>query len=72
LSKLTPLKTQWTETKVSGITEIPGLPGTRAEELPVSKDTRDGLHELFRVDEIPAGFDPLKFNPNSPHQPPQS
>jgi dTDP-4-dehydrorhamnose 3,5-epimerase len=53
------LKTQWTEVKVSGVPEIPGLPGVRIEALPVFKDGRGSLHELFRVDEIPAGFKPL-------------
>ena len=45
--------------KVSGVTEIPGLPGVRVEALPVFKDPRGSLHELFRTDEIPAGFKPL-------------
>lgn len=31
----------------------------RVEALPVFKDARGSLHELFRVDEIPAGFIPL-------------
>jgi dTDP-4-dehydrorhamnose 3,5-epimerase len=53
------LKTEWTEVKVSGVSEIPGLPGVRVEALPVFKDQRGTLHELFRVDEIPAGFQPL-------------
>ena len=53
------MKTQWTEVKVSGVTEIPGLPGVRIEALPVFKDGRGRLHELLRVDEIPAGFKPL-------------
>jgi dTDP-4-dehydrorhamnose 3,5-epimerase len=53
------LKTQWTEVKVSGGAEIPGLPGVRVEALPVFKDPRGSLHELFRSDEIPARFKPL-------------
>jgi dTDP-4-dehydrorhamnose 3,5-epimerase len=53
------LKTQWTEVKVSGVSEIPGLPGVRVEALPVFKDARGSLHELFRSDEIPAGFKPF-------------
>jgi dTDP-4-dehydrorhamnose 3,5-epimerase len=44
---------------VRGIFEIPGLPGVRVEALPLFKDTRGSLHELFRTDEIPAGFKPL-------------
>jgi dTDP-4-dehydrorhamnose 3,5-epimerase len=52
------LNTQWTEVKVIGVLEIPGLPGVRVEALPVFKDTRGTLHELFRMDEIPAGFKP--------------
>lgn len=35
------------------------MPGVRVEALPVFKDVRGSLHELFRVDEIPAGFSPL-------------
>jgi len=31
----------------------------RVEALPVFKDARGSLHELFRTDEIPAGFKPL-------------
>jgi len=53
------LKTHWTEVKVSGIVDVPGLPGVRVEALPVFKDPRGTLHELFRTDEIPAGFKPL-------------
>jgi dTDP-4-dehydrorhamnose 3,5-epimerase len=53
------LNTQWTEVRVGGGSEIPGLPGVRVEALPVFKDQRGTLHELFRVDEIPAGFNPL-------------
>ncbi|MGH7951478.1 MAG: dTDP-4-dehydrorhamnose 3,5-epimerase family protein [Limisphaerales bacterium] len=52
------MKTQWIEIKVSGIAEIPGLPGVRVEVLPVFKDERGSLHELFRADEIPADFKP--------------
>jgi dTDP-4-dehydrorhamnose 3,5-epimerase len=53
------LKTQWTEIKVSGVSEIPDLPGVRVEGLPLFKDQRGSLHELFRTDEIPAGFTPV-------------
>jgi dTDP-4-dehydrorhamnose 3,5-epimerase len=53
------LKTEWTEVKVSGVAEIPGLPDVRVEALPVFKDQRGTLHELFRTDEVPAGFKPL-------------
>jgi len=53
------LKTQWTIIEVGGRPEIPGLPGVRVEALPVFKDARGSLHELFRVDEIPAGFTPM-------------
>jgi dTDP-4-dehydrorhamnose 3,5-epimerase len=53
------LKTQWIQIEVSGIAEIPDLPGVRIEALPIFKDTRGSLHELFRTDEIPAGFKPL-------------
>ncbi len=53
------MKTQWTQIEVKGISEIPGLPDVRIEALPVFKDTRGSLHELFRADEIPAGFKPV-------------
>lgn len=51
--------TVWQQIEVRGIFEIPGLPGVRVEALPVFKDSRGSLHELFRVDEIPDGFQPL-------------
>jgi dTDP-4-dehydrorhamnose 3,5-epimerase len=53
------MSTIWQEVKVRGICEIPGLPGVRVEALPVFKDDRGSLHELFRKDEVPAGFKPL-------------
>lgn len=53
------MSTVWQPVEVRGILEIPGLPGVRVEALPVFKDARGSLHELFRVDEVPAGFKPL-------------
>ena len=53
------MSTVWQPVEVRGLTEIPGLPGVRVEALPVFKDVRGSLHELFRVDEVPAGFQPL-------------
>lgn len=53
------MTTVWQEVKVRGIFEVPGLPGVRVEALPVFKDDRGSLHELFRTDEIPARFKPL-------------
>jgi dTDP-4-dehydrorhamnose 3,5-epimerase len=53
------LNAQWTEVKVTGVLEIPGFPGVRIEALPVFKDARGSLHELFRTDEIPASFRPM-------------
>jgi dTDP-4-dehydrorhamnose 3,5-epimerase len=53
------MSTIWQTIEVRGIIEIPGLPGVRVEALPVYKDPRGSLHELFRVDEVPAGFKPL-------------
>jgi len=53
------MSTVWQPVEVRGIFEIPGLPGVRVEALPIYKDPRGSLHELFRVDEIPAGFKPL-------------
>jgi dTDP-4-dehydrorhamnose 3,5-epimerase len=51
--------TEWQPIEVRGITEVPGLPGVRVEALPVFKDARGSLHELYRQDEIPAGFGPV-------------
>ena len=42
-----------------GPREISGLPGVRVELLPVFNDPRGSLHELWRSDEIPSGFQPL-------------
>ncbi len=53
------MSTIWQPVEVRGIFEIPDLPGVRVEALPVFKDVRGSLHELFRTDEIPAGFKPL-------------
>ena len=53
------MSTSWQTIEVRGIIEIPGLPGVRVEALPVYKDPRGSLHELFRLDEVPAGFKPL-------------
>ncbi|HUC84819.1 MAG TPA: hypothetical protein VL970_06480 [Candidatus Acidoferrales bacterium] len=53
------MSTEWQTIEVRGIVEIPGLPGARVEALPVFKDARGSLHELYRVDEIPAGFGPV-------------
>ena len=53
------MTTDWQQVTVRGIFEIPGLPGVRVEALPVFKDDRGSLHELFRTDEIPAGFKPV-------------
>jgi dTDP-4-dehydrorhamnose 3,5-epimerase len=53
------MSTIWQSVEVRGIFEVPGLPGVRVEALPVYHDVRGSLHELFRVDEVPAGFKPL-------------
>ena len=53
------MSTVWQQIEVRGIVELSGLPGVRVEALPVFQDPRGSLHELFRVDEIPAGFQPL-------------
>ncbi|HEY3932575.1 MAG TPA: dTDP-4-dehydrorhamnose 3,5-epimerase family protein [Verrucomicrobiae bacterium] len=53
------MSTVWQQIEVRGIIEIPDLPGVRVEALPVFKDARGSLHELFRTDEIPSGFKPL-------------
>lgn len=56
---LSPVSTVWQQVEVHGISGIPGLPGVLVEALSVFNDPRGSLHELFRVDEIPAGFKPL-------------
>jgi dTDP-4-dehydrorhamnose 3,5-epimerase len=53
------MSTLWQQVEVRGIVEVPGLPGVRVEALPVFKDARGSLHELYRADEIPAGFGPV-------------
>lgn len=53
------MSTHWQEVEVRGSVEIRGLPGVRVEALPVYQDSRGSLHELFRMDEIPAGFKPM-------------
>lgn len=53
------MSTVWQQIEVRGNAEIPGLPGARVEALPVFKDARGSLHELYRADEIPAGFGPV-------------
>ena len=53
------MSTHWEIVDVRGTSEIPGLPGVRLEELPIYGDSRGTLHELFREDEIPAGFEPV-------------
>ena len=53
------MTTIWQPVEVRGTFEISSLPGVRVEALPVFKDDRGSLHELFRMDEIPAGFKPL-------------
>lgn len=53
------MSTAWQQIEVRGISEIPGLPGVRVEALPVFQDPRGSLHELYRTDEIPAGFKPV-------------
>jgi dTDP-4-dehydrorhamnose 3,5-epimerase-like enzyme len=61
------MSTVWQQIEARGILEIPGLPGMRVEALPVFKDSRGSLHELFRADEIRH-----ELNPHSLYQLPQS
>ncbi|MGO8765418.1 MAG: dTDP-4-dehydrorhamnose 3,5-epimerase [Limisphaerales bacterium] len=53
------MSTVWQRVEVRGIAEVAGLPGARVEALPVFRDPRGTLHELFRTDEIPSGFKPV-------------
>ena len=43
----------------NGMRELPGLPGVRLETVPVFRDGRGTVLELFRTDEVPAGYNPL-------------
>jgi dTDP-4-dehydrorhamnose 3,5-epimerase len=52
------LKTRWSQIEVKGVLAVAELPGVRVEALSVFKDPRGSLHELFRMDEMPAGFKP--------------
>jgi dTDP-4-dehydrorhamnose 3,5-epimerase len=55
------VKTEWQRLKPAGAgpAEIDGLPGVRLESIPVFRDPRGSLHELFRLDEIPPEFRPV-------------
>jgi len=53
------MSTVWQQVEVRGVAGIPGLPGVRVEALPIFRDSRGSLHELFRTDEVPVGFKPL-------------
>jgi len=55
------MATRWhtIEPVTTGVQLVENLPGVRIEALPVFGDARGTLHELFRVDETPAGFQPL-------------
>lgn len=55
------MNTDWQriEAGATGFTHVPGLPGVRLETAPVFQDPRGSLHELFRLDEIPADFRPV-------------
>ena len=53
------MSTVWQQVEVRGISDVPGLPGVRVEALPVYPDPRGSLHELYRSDEIPKGFNPV-------------
>jgi dTDP-4-dehydrorhamnose 3,5-epimerase len=52
------MATQWTEISDFLASEIKGLPGVSATLLPVHRDQRGCLFELWREDEIPAEFMP--------------
>jgi dTDP-4-dehydrorhamnose 3,5-epimerase len=54
------MTTKWQEiTLAQGtLVAIEGLPGVRIEPLPVYRDPRGSLHELWRSDEIPPGYVP--------------
>lgn len=55
------MRTIWQEVKpvMQGSTSIAGLPGVAMEAAPVYRDDRGNLLELYRADEIPAGFVPV-------------
>jgi dTDP-4-dehydrorhamnose 3,5-epimerase len=53
------MTTAWQQVEVRGVSEISGLPEARIEALPLFNDARGSLHELFRTDEVPRGFNPI-------------
>ncbi len=53
------MATQWQRIEVAGVQTIPGLPGVRVEALPVFKDDRGSLYELYREDDMPESFKPV-------------
>src|SRR4051812_13574881 len=53
------MQTVWQQVEVRGTAGIPGLPDVRVEACPVFRDDRGSVLELFRRDEIPAGFQPV-------------
>ncbi len=56
-----PMKTEWNtiKPKTDGFSEVDGLPGVIIEEAPIYTDQRGSLHELWRSDEVPEGYQPL-------------
>ena len=55
------MRTIWQHVKpiTQGVGQIAGLPGVVMEAVPVYRDGRGSLLELYRDDEIPAGFSPV-------------
>ena len=53
------MATRWIEINNLQKSEIQNLPGVRIKKLPIHFDSRGSLHELWRQDEIPAGFNPM-------------
>jgi dTDP-4-dehydrorhamnose 3,5-epimerase len=53
------VETIWQQVDCCAAGAISGLPGARVEPLPVFRDARGSLHELFRNDETPEGFLPV-------------
>ena len=50
---------EWTEISNPKAGAVAGLPGVSIGRLPVHNDVRGSLHEIWRQDEIPVGFNPM-------------
>ena len=54
------METEWITVAPNAdeVSDVDGLPGVRIEAAPVYTDPRGSLHELWRSDEVPPGYEP--------------